>query len=737
VGCYYTIKMKQWRHWERCIEAYTSLKTHSVQLHSRVVSFVKGFTLIELIVAIAIIAIISVVGVTAYNGLNPKAQDAKRKSDINALAKAYEANFINGTYVLMQDSWFAGGAKPKPVDTDLQGGTDYYNDRTADGSAFRVCATLVGGTPMCSDNQTPNCFCIDSSLGRYIAGTNPPPPNPNPPPGPNPPPPNQPPVAQVTFRTSASTTAAAAAGSGGTYTSVINKPSAIQQNDVMIIQVVTFNNQPSNITPPTGWNLIGSRMTSGPNLTSAIYSKTAASGETGPYTFTLTAAAAPVTSLSLAAYYNAASPIFPTYAAYGLPAQASTITTNTGVTTVAANEMLIFFGVAAASNATLGVPAGMNQNIGSVGSVIVSAEQLISTSGSIGAKTANITASPGGGPVNGYGIAHIVSLRPLEAVSETNFTGCGNGCTDHFLNVDCKGIPTRHAQVRETNHAGTRRGTIVYSTGLFGNSLYSTTPVPTNPFPWTETPHNNPQITVSNMNAAGFKGYEIYWTDPNGWGTNASGYGFKNAMCGYASIVNWIDAIENSSSNVMCAQGNSAGGAQIAYGLSYYNLASKIDMAIISGGPPFSNIEKQCESNSPYTDGSTAVGSAGRDTFIDYMLGWQDPGEHYCMNVFSAGVPSALIKATAQANGIASTNLPGSYSYPNTKINFIQTQNGADDLVQYQGNYYMNLVNTSNGLKSNYTTSGYPSGYGHLVDQYNSGVNQIRNLLNNECKTWP
>ncbi|MBU1000240.1 prepilin-type N-terminal cleavage/methylation domain-containing protein, partial [Patescibacteria group bacterium] len=47
----------------------------------------KGFTLVELLVVISIIAILSVIGIVVFTGVQKGARDAKRKADINAIAK--------------------------------------------------------------------------------------------------------------------------------------------------------------------------------------------------------------------------------------------------------------------------------------------------------------------------------------------------------------------------------------------------------------------------------------------------------------------------------------------------------------------------------------------------------------------------------------------------------------------------------------------------------------------------
>ncbi|HET9721974.1 MAG TPA: type II secretion system protein [Candidatus Saccharimonadales bacterium] len=59
----------------------------------------NAFTIVELLIVIVVIGILAALVVTTYNGIQQKARDTERKTDINALhahAEAYEAE--NGKY---------------------------------------------------------------------------------------------------------------------------------------------------------------------------------------------------------------------------------------------------------------------------------------------------------------------------------------------------------------------------------------------------------------------------------------------------------------------------------------------------------------------------------------------------------------------------------------------------------------------------------------------------------------
>lgn len=83
-------------------------------INSKINTDRKGFTLIELLVVIAIIAILSTIGLTLFNGAQQNARDARRKSDIDAIAAALEAKREPGksTYSAISATDFSSGVIP-------------------------------------------------------------------------------------------------------------------------------------------------------------------------------------------------------------------------------------------------------------------------------------------------------------------------------------------------------------------------------------------------------------------------------------------------------------------------------------------------------------------------------------------------------------------------------------------------------------------------------------------------
>lgn len=120
----------------------------------------RGFTLIELLVAIAIIAILSVVGITLFVNVQKGARDARRKTDVDAIATAYEVKASGGRYAVIGDADFASGKKPQDP-TAAKG--DYFNYLASDGSGYKVCASLDNNPSSFCNTSATNCFCKFSS----------------------------------------------------------------------------------------------------------------------------------------------------------------------------------------------------------------------------------------------------------------------------------------------------------------------------------------------------------------------------------------------------------------------------------------------------------------------------------------------------------------------------------------------------------------------------------------------
>lgn len=127
----------------------------------------RGFSLIELLIAVAIIAILTAIGIAVFGSLAGNARDARRRADIDAMAKAYESNYDweTGKYVTLEDIHFTSKKKP----TSPEGGS-YYNNLATGEKSFTVCAKLEGHPASTACEATSaTCYCQSSSLGSTVA----------------------------------------------------------------------------------------------------------------------------------------------------------------------------------------------------------------------------------------------------------------------------------------------------------------------------------------------------------------------------------------------------------------------------------------------------------------------------------------------------------------------------------------------------------------------------------------
>ena len=123
-------------------------------------SSVRGFTIVELLIVIVVIGILAAITIVAYNGVQQRARDSVRTSDIQAVQKAlalYHAD--NGAYPsvgtdnigyaisTLSTALVPTYIKSLPSDP-LAGATNYqYVRGTASGNAYGIRISYEGRTP--------------------------------------------------------------------------------------------------------------------------------------------------------------------------------------------------------------------------------------------------------------------------------------------------------------------------------------------------------------------------------------------------------------------------------------------------------------------------------------------------------------------------------------------------------------------------------------------------------------
>ncbi len=135
----------------------------------------KGFTIVELLIVIVVIGILATLVIVTFTGIQQKARNSQRQTDINAVDSHVEAYYAsNGYYPTLQDlqtaSFLSGNLKgldPQSL-VDPKGGNVAA---TADASHYSYVASGASGcvNTTASDPST-NAGCDSFTLTANLEG---------------------------------------------------------------------------------------------------------------------------------------------------------------------------------------------------------------------------------------------------------------------------------------------------------------------------------------------------------------------------------------------------------------------------------------------------------------------------------------------------------------------------------------------------------------------------------------
>lgn len=138
----------------------------------------EGFTIVELLIVIVVIGILAALVITTFTGIQKKARDTERTTDIKALHGQIEAYYAqNGRYPILTDvqnnTWLGNNLKGLDVEAahDPKGAAGNNVAGAAAANVYSYAVTNDAGTAC--DNSTSDCtkYVLTATLeggGTYV-----------------------------------------------------------------------------------------------------------------------------------------------------------------------------------------------------------------------------------------------------------------------------------------------------------------------------------------------------------------------------------------------------------------------------------------------------------------------------------------------------------------------------------------------------------------------------------------
>lgn len=141
---------------------------------------IRGFTIVELLIVIVVIAILAAITIVSYNGIQARALDARRASDMNTIKKKLEIFYADKGYYPSSNDFLENAAFRKEaieipdalITSPQQGPMQYCWAKTAHDSGnkdpYCYVGYLRGGWDLNqSDCTAPGARCVGFTLSYW------------------------------------------------------------------------------------------------------------------------------------------------------------------------------------------------------------------------------------------------------------------------------------------------------------------------------------------------------------------------------------------------------------------------------------------------------------------------------------------------------------------------------------------------------------------------------------------
>lgn len=127
----------------------------------------SGFTIVELLIVIVVIGILAALVLNTFQGVQARARDTERTTDINALHTQYEVYYNDNGYY---PTYAVASVATNFPGLDSEAVVDPNNNTISNGAVPAVNSTDNGyyyqaNNPVGCDNAAPATQCVDYTLG--------------------------------------------------------------------------------------------------------------------------------------------------------------------------------------------------------------------------------------------------------------------------------------------------------------------------------------------------------------------------------------------------------------------------------------------------------------------------------------------------------------------------------------------------------------------------------------------